>query len=60
MAGRESEYLSEVIASGYVNEGEIATRFENEVSKKINALVYEYYELTGSEIENIAESITAY
>jgi hypothetical protein len=33
---------------------------KNEVSKKINALVYEYYELTGSEIENIAESITAY
>jgi perosamine synthetase len=35
MAGRESEYLAEVIASGYVNEGEVATRFENEVSKKL-------------------------
>ena len=36
MAGRESEYLADVIASGYINEGEFATRFENEISEKMD------------------------
>ena len=36
MAGKESEYLEDVIASGYINEGEFATRFENEISKKMD------------------------
>lgn len=36
MAGRELEFLQEVIASGYINEGEFATRLEFEVSKKMD------------------------
>ena len=36
MAGRESEYLADVIASGYINEGEFAIRFENEISEKMD------------------------
>lgn len=36
MAGKESEYLEQVIASGYINEGEYATRLEFEVSKKMD------------------------
>lgn len=35
MAGKETEYLEEVIASGYINEGEYATRLELEISKKM-------------------------
>ncbi|MFA4852060.1 MAG: TaqI-like C-terminal specificity domain-containing protein [Bacteroidales bacterium] len=33
---------------------------KNEVSAKINALIYQYYELTASEIEHIKGSIIAY
>ena len=33
---------------------------KNEVSAKINTLIYQYYELTASEIENITGSITAF
>lgn len=36
MAGQESEFLAEVIASGYINEGLIATRFENLISEKMD------------------------
>lgn len=36
MAGKELEYLSEVIASSYINEGEFANRFENEISRKMD------------------------
>ena len=36
MAGKESEYLSDVIASGYINEGEFAARLENEISEKMD------------------------
>jgi perosamine synthetase len=36
MAGKELDYLNEVISSGYINEGEFATRLEFEVSKKMD------------------------
>ena len=36
MAGRELEYLKEVIDSGYINEGEVANRLESEISRKMD------------------------
>lgn len=36
MAGKELEYLKEVIDSGYINEGEVANRLESEISRNMD------------------------